>query len=158
PRGAPRPRAGGRAGLPGHQAPLLHGPFAARSRGGGRYLAEDGRARLEVRSRLAPCAAPTRRGPMNTTVLHDPGEHRIRELFDRAVDLPADQWEPFLARECPDDPGGRDEVLRILRGTQRADAEQFLDRPTEDRPTADPEAIGKYQDIRRLSEVGGQAT
>jgi hypothetical protein len=95
---------------------------------------------------------------MNTTVRHDPDDHGIRELFDWAADLPADQWEPFLARECPDDPARRAAVLRILKGAQQASAEQFLKRPREEQPAADPEAIGKYRVVRRLSEAGGQAT
>jgi hypothetical protein len=95
---------------------------------------------------------------MNTTVHHDPDDHGIRELFDRAADLSADQWESFLARECPDDPARRAEVLRILKGAQQASAEQFLERPREEQPTASPEAIGKYRVVRRLSEAGGQAT
>jgi serine/threonine protein kinase len=96
---------------------------------------------------------------MSTSVTPDPSDHdRVRELFDRGSELPTEQWEPFLRRECPDDPALRAEALRILRGAQQASTEQFLERPMAPPPAADPPRIGKYQIVRRFSELGGQAT
>jgi hypothetical protein len=102
---------------------------------------------------------------VNTTILHHHGDgrqddrdERIRALFGRAADLSEPEWEPLLLQECPDDPGLRDEVLRVLRGRHRAEIEGFLDWPTDAEPTADPRQLGKYQVVRRLSaQHTGQA-
>src|SRR5262245_5862828 len=97
---------------------------------------------------------------MKTTILrdhgdgpHDAEETRIRALFARAVDLPETEWEPFLLRECPDDPGLRDEVLRLLGAWLAAGAERFLDWSTNSEAAADPGLFGKYRVFRRLSDA-----
>jgi hypothetical protein len=109
---------------------------------------------------------------MNSTLPHDPDRHRrLRELFDRAAERPAAEWASFLERECPDDPDLRSEALRLLEHDREAGPEGFLDpsaTPTEPSSasgahgepnpgSAEPIHVGKYQIVRRFSEVGGQA-
>jgi hypothetical protein len=100
---------------------------------------------------------------MTTTIDQVPrdsgGDGRVRRLYDMAVELKESEWEPFLIRECPEDPETCAEVLRILKGARRARAEEFLDQPVEIAPPTDPKQIGKYQVVRRLSaERTGQGT
>lgn len=45
--------------------------------------------------------------------------HRISELFDRVVELPAPEREAVLASECADDPPLRTEVERLLQADER---------------------------------------
>jgi serine/threonine protein kinase len=95
---------------------------------------------------------------MNETQTHDPGRDRRRALFDRADEIPAVQWESFLERECDDDPGLRGEVLRLLRAAERAGRDRFLGPTPEPARTDEPDYLGKFQVVRRLSEENtGQA-
>ncbi|MBL8875450.1 MAG: protein kinase [Phycisphaerae bacterium] len=62
---------------------------------------------------------------------------RANELFERALDLPPADREPFIAAQCPDDPQLRDEVLSLLAAFERAGG--FLGSPTSERsPDAAP--------------------
>ena len=109
---------------------------------------------------------------MNSTLSYDPDRYRqLRELVDRAAERPAAEWASFLERECPADPTLRSEALRLLEHAQAASTEGFLEPPApptepssvsvahgEPNPgSAEPIHVGKYQIVRRFSEVGGQA-
>ena len=109
---------------------------------------------------------------MNSTLPYDPDRYRqLRELVDRAAERPAAEWASFLERECPADPALQSEALRLLEHAQAASTEGFLEPsapPTEPSSvsvahgepnpgSAEPIHVGKYQIVRRFSEVGGQA-
>ena len=47
---------------------------------------------------------------------------RIRELFDRAIELGPSHWERALLQDCPDDAALRAEVLELLRADAAATA------------------------------------
>src|SRR4051812_29513810 len=94
---------------------------------------------------------------------------RVRDLFERALELPHADRLAFVARECPDDPDVQAEVLRLLDQHARAEAENFLrltaslESPTPDpapgtigSASADVERfnIGRYR-VRRLLGQGG---
>ncbi len=49
-----------------------------------------------------------------------PRWHRVRELFDQAIELPEAEWETALARQCADDDALRAEVLALLRADASA--------------------------------------
>ncbi len=97
---------------------------------------------------------------------------RLRELVDRADELPSTEWPAFVKRECPTDPTLRADVLRLLDQLRRVRARGFLElaaaamastEATEDyrprEPLGDsPTSIGKYQDVRRFAEASGQAS
>ncbi|MDG3008299.1 serine/threonine protein kinase [Paludisphaera mucosa] len=95
---------------------------------------------------------------MDTTIDNDPGAGRVRELFEGSADLPPEEWEPFLQRQCPDDPGIRAEVLRILQSDRHPEIEAFLRRQAAGGPDTEFESIGKYREVRRFSRSGGQGT
>src|SRR4051794_6844511 len=104
---------------------------------------------------------------MSSTVPLDDGRYgRLRDLVDRAAELPASEWAAFLERECASDPALREEALRLLEHARAASTERFLDystRPPETPSatvpgTAEPDHIGKYKIVRRFSESSGQAS
>ena len=109
---------------------------------------------------------------MNSTLSYDPDRYRqLRELVDRAAERPAAEWASFLERECPADPTLQSEALRLLEHARAASTEGFLEPPappTEpssvsvahgepNRGSAEPIHVGKYQIVRRFSELSGQA-
>jgi len=109
---------------------------------------------------------------MNSTLSYDPDRYRqLRELVDRAAERPAAEWASFLERECPADPTLQSEALRLLEHAQAASTEGFLEPsapPTEPSSvsvahgepnpgSAEPIHVGKYQIVRRFSELSGQA-
>ena len=53
--------------------------------------------------------------------------HRIDQLFDAALDLPAGERTAFLDEACPDEPDVRDEVEALLAACERATG--FLEQP-----------------------------
>jgi len=65
---------------------------------------------------------------------------RVRELFERAHDLPADDRATFVARECTGDPALADEVLSLLRIDAFAD--ENLERPAGEAVGADQSLVG----------------
>ena len=109
---------------------------------------------------------------MNSTHSYDPDRYRqLRELVDRAAERPAAEWASFLERECPADPTLQSEALRLLEHARAASTEGFLEPsapPTEPSSvsvahgepnpgSAEPIHVGKYQIVRRFSELSGQA-
>lgn len=52
-------------------------------------------------------------------------ESSVERLFDGALQLPADQRGGFLERECPNDPGMREQVLELIASYEQ-DSEAFL--------------------------------
>jgi Protein kinase domain len=96
---------------------------------------------------------------------------RLRELVDRADDLPATEWAPFLERECGTDTTLRDEAMRLLEQVQAASSEGFLEpSPSSANPSPVTRThhypvrgsewsgeVGKYKIVRRFSESSGQA-
>lgn len=109
---------------------------------------------------------------MNSTLSYDPDRYRqLRELVDRAAERPAAEWASFLERECPADPTLQSEALRLLEHARAASTEGFLEPPApptepssvsvahgEPNPgSAEPIHVGKYQIVRRFSELSGQA-
>ena len=101
----------------------------------------------------------------STGPLDDGRYRRLRDLVDRAADLPESEWSAFLERECGPDPALLREALRLLEHGRAAGAERFLDYSTRPAETpsatvsglAEPEHIGKFRIVRRFSEVSGQA-
>jgi tetratricopeptide (TPR) repeat protein/RIO-like serine/threonine protein kinase len=81
---------------------------------------------------------------------------RVRELFDAAHRLPADERETYLDRACGPDRALYEEVLSLLRADGEATA--FLVRPAaHEAAAADPlvgTSIGSYR-IEELLAVGG---
>jgi serine/threonine protein kinase/tetratricopeptide (TPR) repeat protein len=87
---------------------------------------------------------------------------RLRALFDRAADLPPEERDRFLDRECNDDPEMRDELLRLF-GTDEEEAALAgvignLAR-TSLAPAGGPEdhegaEIGSYRLVRPIGEGG----
>jgi WD40 repeat protein/ribosomal protein S27E len=67
-----------------------------------------------------------------------------RDLFDRALDLPAEARAAFLDRECPDDLALRAEVQRLLAQHEQAEAEDFLRLPVGASPSPDPRPRGHH--------------
>ena len=57
---------------------------------------------------------------------HIDRDRRVQDLFARALDLPADERDAFLARECGDDADLRDAVARLLANLGRAEGQEFL--------------------------------
>ncbi len=109
---------------------------------------------------------------MNSSALHDAGRHlRLRELVDRAADLPASEGEAYIERDCGADPTLRTDALRLLEHVRAASAECFLERPAPSVETSSPTVsapelgpsmagsahVGKFQIVRRFAQVGGQA-
>ena len=109
---------------------------------------------------------------MNSTFPYDSDRYRLlRELVDRAAERPTAEWASFLERECPTDPALQSEALRLLEHALAASADGFLEPPAppterssvsvahgEPNPgSAEPIHIGKYQIVRRFSELSGQA-
>jgi hypothetical protein len=106
------------------------------------------------------------------TTEQDDRHRRLRDLVDRAGELPGAEWPAFVERECPDDSALRAEVLRLLEPLHRARTEGFLERPASEMAVTLPPgdfwpdepapagiaSIGKYQDVRRFAEASGQAT
>src|SRR5262249_45258829 len=80
----------------------------------------------------------------------------IDDLFARAVTLPASEWEKFLAHECPEDSALCAEILRALQGDARVQGD-FLSTAADPPPSSDPDRIGQYEIVRRLTESSGQA-
>ena len=87
---------------------------------------------------------------------------RLRALFDHAADLPAEERDGFLDRECKGDPDLRAELDRLFgaddRDTALADAIGKLARP-DAVPEGVPEdhegaEIGLYRLVRRVGEGG----
>src|SRR5262245_14603678 len=73
----------------------------------------------------------------------DDHARRLRGLFDRALDLPPDGRAAFLERECPDDPGLRAQVERLVSQHERSDVEDFLRPPPPGAPAnGDPRPRG----------------
>jgi tRNA A-37 threonylcarbamoyl transferase component Bud32 len=82
----------------------------------------------------------------------------IDDLFDRAVSLPAGEWNSFLERECPEDPDVRTEVMRALCGDARRPGDFLVPADARSVPSAPgPERIGRYEIVRRFTESSGQA-
>jgi serine/threonine protein kinase len=87
---------------------------------------------------------------------YSPDGNRTRELFDRAADLPVEEWGSFLDRECPDDLRVRRDVLQLLKADRQAEKDQFLEQTIDDPPPDDPKTLGKYRIDGRLGKEGGQ--
>jgi serine/threonine protein kinase/tetratricopeptide (TPR) repeat protein len=81
---------------------------------------------------------------------------RISALFDQVRDIPPNECETFLRRECPDDPDLIREVLSLLE--HRSD--EFLENPDHladrpDPPAAEiPSTIGPYKILSELGSGG----
>jgi serine/threonine protein kinase len=96
---------------------------------------------------------------------------RLRDLVDRADELPSTEWPAFVKRECPTDPTLREEAIGLLKQLLMAREEGFLEHgasagaatdATEDYRAGEPSGvspttIGKYQDLRRFAVSSGQA-
>jgi hypothetical protein len=109
---------------------------------------------------------------MNRTHHDDPDIYRLlRELYDRAAELPTAEWASFLERECPADATLRHEALRLLAQGRMAGIEGFLEPASldlldattepdrESRSASDssaPESVGKYRIVRRFTAPSGQ--
>ena len=90
---------------------------------------------------------------------------RVDALFDRALDLPADDRRAFLDRVCGDEPDIRDAVLELLEAhRESADFleivaaglhESVLDDP-DALPVEDavPERVGPFRVVRRIGRGG----
>lgn len=76
--------------------------------------------------------------------------HRVNELFDAALDLPAPERSAFLASACADNPSLFQQVTQLLATHERA--ANFLV-PAD----ATPAAIGPYK-IQRVLGEGGMGT
>jgi len=77
---------------------------------------------------------------------------RVKDVFQAALDRPADERARFLAEICGDDAGLRDEVESLLGARQEAG--EFLSRPAVSVP-ASPEADGRHiGPYRLLSRIG----
>ena len=79
----------------------------------------------------------------------------VRDLFEAAVELPADERRGFLARECGEDTDTRSEVEALLAANDSAvdlpsDADQARKQEV---PEITPEVLG-YRIVRRLAEGG----
>ncbi len=89
------------------------------------------------------------------------GNQRLRQLFDRALDVPAAERARFLAEACADDSALQQRVLAMLAA---ADDEQFLAGPTGLGPTIAPPSaaagegpgtrIGPYKLLQQIGEGG----
>jgi len=94
---------------------------------------------------------------------HSEGFHRIRELFDRAVDLPAAERSTFLDAECGDDPEVRAAVAALLANDTDDDDpvdSGAIDRLLRDRAEMRPVAgtrIGPFRLVRVIG-TGGMGT
>jgi eukaryotic-like serine/threonine-protein kinase len=89
---------------------------------------------------------------------------RVRELFERARELPAASRAPFLKEACPEDGRIRAEVGRLL--AQETDGALFREvrdamgeavrsaGPAEERAEPLPEAVPPYRLLRRIGEGG----
>src|SRR5262245_14238926 len=80
-----------------------------------------------------------------------PPATRVRELFDQAVDLPADQRATFLEQACGDDADLRQAVGDLLAAHEQAGT--FLADPTI-RPLALGARLGAYTIVKELGEGG----
>ncbi|UCG32709.1 MAG: protein kinase [Phycisphaerales bacterium] len=88
------------------------------------------------------------------------------ELFQQAVDLPAEQREPFLQQHCGADPGLRAEVDTLLRHHEAVPSAFLEGRPQDERPTiicdvadheVDGRQVGRYRIVRTIAS-GGMGT
>jgi len=99
----------------------------------------------------------------------DTAPSRLETLFERALELAAEERPAFLREECPDDPHLRERLLRMLEQDEEGTKEYLLspvsnvidrtrsrklsepvDRPIED----DPEEVGAFRIINRIGEGG----
>jgi hypothetical protein len=76
--------------------------------------------------------------------------HRVRDLFERALDVPAGDLDAWLHREAPEDSALRTEVRSLLEYHSRAD--RFLDQPIVSRH---PEAFADEDPLPAGTRVGG---
>lgn len=85
---------------------------------------------------------------------------RVRELFDRALELPADERQAFVVAEAGSDTALRDEVLGLLQFAQdesdAALADELLRRPVnvDDFVAHLPESLGDYALLSVLGHGG----
>src|SRR5690349_4635493 len=86
---------------------------------------------------------------------------KVHDLFDQALDLPADQREDFLRRACGDDHALASAVRELLAAHERAQAGRFLAEPVVPGErlfapglTAAGARIGPYTLFRVLGEGG----
>jgi hypothetical protein len=84
---------------------------------------------------------------------------RLKELFDRALELPPEQRELFVATSCGDDEAMRGELVALLDAQGQAGS--FIERPAPVPPSlagangpALPERIGVYRILRTLGQGG----
>ena len=89
-----------------------------------------------------------------------PAEHeRMLGLIADAMELPVDERDAFVSRECPDDSSIRDEAVRLLSRAARAETMLTVDARKQlvkhvNAATARPTHIGPYR-IRRIIGEGG---
>jgi len=99
------------------------------------------------------------------TVSRSPNERfqRVDAVFDALLDLPTEEQQAFIDRECGDDAELRAEVLQLLRAFHRSGA--FLESPavkvagplldgTEALDDAVPERIGPFRVVREIGQGG----
>ena len=88
---------------------------------------------------------------------------RISELFEAAIELPANQRTIFLAEQCTDDPSALQELNLLIAADEKAQAEQFLDSSAIEieakRFQADEnhrigESFGSYRIVNLIAEGG----
>ena len=109
---------------------------------------------------------------MNPTLTDVNERHRrLRDLVDRATELPETEWSSFFDIEYPTDPDLRTEAIHLLANGKAARAKHFLELSpstiaTPPRGVADqertpslgePSKLGKYEIVERFSERSGQA-
>jgi serine/threonine protein kinase len=84
---------------------------------------------------------------------------KVRDLFDRAVQLPSSDRAAFLERACPDDASLRDEVRRLIvahdgLGDMFETVHDASDRLGRFDEPAVPEVIGAYRLVREIGSGG----
>src|SRR5262245_52779551 len=79
---------------------------------------------------------------------------RIMALFQAVMDLPAEQRETFLDRECAGDPALRAEVTALLEQDAKRASEQAGPTGPAAQPSRAPGILGDYQIVREIGRGG----
>ena len=84
---------------------------------------------------------------------------KIRDAFERCLELSESEWQPFLTRTFNGDESSQNEVIQLLDGDRRATSARFLDWDCggdfDKRNTFRPgDQIGKYRVIERVGAGG----